>query len=206
MVAVRLYVEGGGDSKSLRTACRRGFSEFFKKAGLAGFMPRIIASGSRRAAFDDFRGALDESGDVCALLLVDSEGAVANNHSPWEHLRKRPDDRWTRPAEASDDQCHLMVQIMESWFLADKATLARFFGKGFLIGALPKREQIEAIPKADVLKGLEGATRQTKTKGRYSKSRHSFQVLALIDPSRVRQASPYAERLLRVLANPEDAC
>ena len=47
MVTVRLYVEGGGDAKSLRTACRRGFREFLLRAGLGGSMPRIIACGPR---------------------------------------------------------------------------------------------------------------------------------------------------------------
>ncbi len=201
MVAVRLYVEGGGDTNRLRTACRRGFREFFLKAGLAGSMPRIIASGSRRSAYDDFCIAQREGVD-CALLLVDSEEAVAEDDGPWDHLSKR--DRWPRPPDASDGQCHLMVQVMESWFLADKAALGRYFGKGFNERALPKRDDIEAIPKADVFKGLENATRQTETKGSYSKGSHSFEILALIDPKLVRRASPYANRLLVVLANPED--
>ncbi len=203
MVAVRLYVEGGGDAKTLRNACRRGFREFFLKAGLGGAMPRIIASGSRNSAYDDFCVA-QKAGAACALLLVDSEEAVRNEDGPWDHLSKR--DRWARPSGASDEQCHLMVQIMESWFLADKATLAEYFGRGFKEGALPKRDNIEAIPKADVMKGLQNATRQTETKGGYSKGAHSFEILALIDPKLVRQASPYANRLLVVLANPEDAC
>ncbi len=203
MVAVRLYVEGGGTTNRLRTDCRRGFAEFFKKAGLAGRMPRIIASGGRREAYKDFCIA-QRQGAVCALLLVDSEKAVAEEDGPWDHLNKR--DLWSRPPGASDDQCHLMVQIMESWFLADKKTLAKYFGKGFNEGALPKRDDIEAIPKADVFKGLENATRQTETKGTYSKGSHSFEILALIDPKLVRRASAYANRLLVVLANPEEAC
>ncbi len=205
MVAVRLYVEGGGDTNRLRTACRRGFREFFEKAGLMGKMPRIIASGSRRSAYDDFCIAQRE-GAGCALLLVDSEEAVDDQEGPWDHLRKRPGDRWARPTGASDEQCHLMVQIMESWFLADKATLAKYFGKGFNEGALPKRADIEAIPKVDVSKCLERATRRTETKGSYSKGKHSFEILGLIDPKLVRQASPYADRLLVVLTNPQDVC
>ena len=50
MVELHLYVEGGGDSKVLRTACRRGFSEFLAKAGLQGHMPRIVACGGRSQA------------------------------------------------------------------------------------------------------------------------------------------------------------
>jgi hypothetical protein len=36
MVGMKLFVEGGGDSNDLRTACRAGFAAFLKKAGLTG--------------------------------------------------------------------------------------------------------------------------------------------------------------------------
>ena len=202
MVAVRLYVEGGGDAKSLRSACRKGFKEFFHKAGLTGSMPRVIACGSRKSAYDDFCTASGQT-NVCALLLVDSEEAVADGDSPWDHLRKRPDDKWPRPSDATDEQCHLMVQVMESWLVADKETLASFFGQGFKEGALPKRQDVEAISKADVMRGLHDATRRT-SKGSYSKGKHSFEILARIRPSRVRQASRHADRLLAALANPAE--
>ena len=52
MVTVRLYVEGGGDSKKLRVQCRRGFRKFVEKAGLKGRMPRIVACGGRQAEVD----------------------------------------------------------------------------------------------------------------------------------------------------------
>lgn len=55
MVNVRLYVEGGGENnKALRSACRRGFREFFLKAGLEGVLPRVIPCGGRQAAYEDF--------------------------------------------------------------------------------------------------------------------------------------------------------
>ena len=50
MVGVKLYVAGSGDAKPLKTACRKGFSEFLKKVGLTGRMPRIVACGSRENA------------------------------------------------------------------------------------------------------------------------------------------------------------
>lgn len=203
MVAIRLFVEGGGDAKSLRSACRRGFREFLLKAGFSGSMPRVIASGSRRSAYEDFCTAMSQAKKGYVCLLVDSEEAVAAGDGPWKHLKNRPDDQWPRPTAASDDQCHLMVQCMESWFLADRVTLAAFFGQGFNEKALPGREDIEAIPKADVLSSLKNASRGTATKGRYGKGRHSFAILALIDPLLVRRASPHADRLLTALAAPE---
>lgn len=51
----KLYVEGGGDSKTLKTACRKGFRSFLGKAGLTGRLPRIVAGGSRRNAYESFK-------------------------------------------------------------------------------------------------------------------------------------------------------
>ena len=64
MVAVTIYVEGGGEGKAGRTKFREGFRKFFERAGFAGNMPRILASGSRDSALRDFRIALREVGLV----------------------------------------------------------------------------------------------------------------------------------------------
>lgn len=201
MVSTRLYVEGGGDSKALRAECRRGFSEFLRRAGLAGRMPRIVASGSRINAYDSFRTALTQSPSSSGspMLLVDAEGPVTLA-GPWEHLHAR--DGWSRPGGARDEQCQLMVQCMETWFLADRESLARYFGNGFRESALPGNIQVESIPKADVLDGLDHAARDT-SKGRYSKGEHSFRILAIIDPSRVTDAAPWATRFISAFTDPQ---
>lgn len=193
---ITLYVEGGGDSNDLKTACRRGFRKFLEKAGLEGRMPRISACGGRRNAYDSFKTALSV-GDRTPVLLVDSEGSLTAA-SPWEHLRERPQDGWPRPRGASNDHCHLMVQVMESWFLADRSALASFFGHGFQAGGLPGNPNVEEISKADVLQGLERATRHAKS-GPYEKGRLSFRILGEITPSAVESVAPSAKRLLDVL-------
>ncbi len=190
----KLYVEGGGTSKSLRTSCREGFRRFLEKAGLRGRMPRIVACGSRRQAYDDFVTA-QRAGDGLALLLVDAEAPV-EARGPWEHLERC--DRWTRPENVRDEHCHLMVQAMESWFLAGKSSLIAWYGEGFQESALPANPRVEDIPKADVLDGLSRATRATQ-KGPYEKGRHGFEILARLDPERVKSAAPYARRFLDFL-------
>ena len=50
MNAKRIYVEGGGDAKDLRTRCREGFHKLLENAGFTGRVPRIVASGSRNEA------------------------------------------------------------------------------------------------------------------------------------------------------------
>lgn len=191
MVRMRLYVEGGGDSKVLRTRCRRGFRAFLEKAGLKGRMPRVVACGNRQDAYDAFVTA--EAGeDGRPFLLVDAEEPVQDSE-PWDHLNRQAG--WERPATADDGQCHLMVQIMEAWFLADRSALEEYFGSRFEGNALPGNPNVEEVPKADLLTGLQQATRKTQ-KGRYDKARHSFELLAVVDPQRVTSVSLHARRFL----------
>jgi hypothetical protein len=200
-VTVRIYVEGGGDhNKFLQTQCRRGFSEFFRKAGLVGRMPRIVACGGRRHAYDSFRTSHENAGMYdFSILLVDSEAPVVGT-DPWEHVRLRAGDGWQCPGGASQDQIHLMVQAMEAWFHADKEMLQKYFGQGFRLAALRPRPDIDNIPKADLFTGMQMATRDCVKKGEYSKGQHSFEILAQIDPAKVRASSPaHAGRLFSVL-------
>jgi hypothetical protein len=91
-----------------------------------------------------------------------------------------------------------MVQCMEAWFLADKTTLARYYGDGFRESALPRNPRIEEIPKREVAYGLRRATEAT-IKGPYHKTRHGFDLLGRLDPRAVRQRSPFADAFFMVL-------
>ena len=193
MVSFKLYVEGGGDSASLLSRCREGFRGLLEKTACRGRMPRIVACGSRSAAYDHFRTACAQ-GEPC-LLLVDSEDLVTQGSS-WEHLRLRNGDGWEKPAQAREEDCHLMVVCMESWFLADKNVLRQFFGQGFNESALPTNPQLEKLTKAELFHGLQQATRSCKTKAPYGKGEHSFQLLKQLSPEKVAAASPWAKRFL----------
>lgn len=159
-------------------------------------MPRIIACGSRKNAYDDFCIAVKNGEN--ALLLVDSETAVLAGHwdKPWQHLSSRQGDQWEKPANAQDKHCHLMVECMEAWLVADRETLQAFYGQGFSANALPKRANTEAISKQQLYASLENATRATKTKGKYGKGEHSFKLLAVVDANKVLAASPWAQRFV----------
>lgn len=175
-------------------------------------MPRIVACGGRADAFDSFCTAI-ANGEQ-ALLLVDSEGPIApasqpgnvNKQSdrkrwlPWLHLKQRQGDGWKKPAKADDLHCHLMTQCMESWLLADRETLRNFFGQGFKENQLPATANpVEGIAKAQVYQSLANATCNCKTKAQYGKGEHSFKLLALIDPGKVIDASPWAKRFIETL-------
>lgn len=197
--SVKLLVEGGGnDNHELKTQCRKAFATLLERSGFKRRLPRIVACGSRRAAYDDFC-AIVANKNESAVLLVDAEAPVVCQ-SPWEHVAKREGDKWEKPAGVTDDQLHLMVQCMEAWFFADRAALKKYFGNGFNENPLPNHTvSIEAISKADVFESLKRASRETKTKGAYDKGSHSFRVLEQVDPALVRQASPWAERFFSAL-------
>lgn len=110
------------------------------------------------------------------------------------------DSKALRTNGVGDDHCHLMVQIMESWFLADKSALKSFYGQRFQAGALPANRMVERIGKADVLDRLHRATRKTEKKSYVeNKGSHSFMILATINPTAVESVAPSAKALLDVL-------
>ena len=194
LVRVLIYVEGGSQG-STKSACRQAFRLFLEKAIPPGSF-QVIACGSRAEAFQDFRAALKSHPSAYIILLVDSEGIVSTG--PWTHLRTRVGDGWHQPSGTTDDQAHLMVQVMESWFLADRNILIAYYGKNFRASSLPRRSNVELIPKHDVFRALEHASRKT-LKGPYHKTKHAFDLLEMIDPTLVRAASAHAGRLFKVL-------
>ena len=156
-------------------------------------MPKIVVCGSREEAYNKFRTFFGGKDDV--MLLVDAEVPVIAQ-GPWEHLKGS--DNWDRPVGADDDQCHLMMQAMESWFLADRRTLEEYYGPRFQTSALPQNPSVEQIAKQDVLNGLTRAARNTP-KGPYNKGVRSYEILERLDPAKVRQSSPYADRFIKAI-------
>lgn len=196
MSAVHVFIEEGGNSDSTKTACRKAFRLLFDRALGEIRKPRISACGSRNEAFRDFRRSLVANPETFAVLLVDSEDPVPDDRNVWTYLEDR--DHWRRPTGASDEQVHLMVQCIEAWFLADRECLRRFYGQGFKGGSLPENQDVERIAKADVMRGLDRATKATQKK-EYHKTRHGFAILGLLDPTRIQDGSRHARAFFRTL-------
>lgn len=194
-MTLRIYVEGGGEQNITKSDCRQAFRLFFEKIIPPGSF-KVIASGGRSRAFEDFCIALKKHSADFNILLVDSEAPVTR--SVWDHLRTREGDRWEQPSSAGNDQAHLMVQSMEAWFLADREVLIAYYGSAFLNNALPNQPNVELIPKAEVLRVLEHASRPT-TKGTYHKTYHGFDLLERIRCEKVAAASSHAKQLFDVL-------
>lgn len=199
MVEVYVYVEGGGEAERLKRSCRQGFSEFFRKAGLQDARPRVVVCGGRGQALDRFRSAVQQDdAHRKSLLLVDSEdpvNGVCSGRAAIPHLDAR--DRKNLAPVTGPEKCHLMTQVMETWFHADPATLSIFFGQGFNQRSL-YNNILESRTKRDIMDALHNATRSSR-KGAYGKGAHSFDLLAVIDPGAVTTHCAWANRLIVTL-------
>lgn len=191
---IKLYIEGGGDSAFQDTLFREGWQTFFQKAGLAGRMPRIFRGGGRNATFDAYQTAVrTKKPDELPLLLVDSEALISEDTAAWAHLAAC--DGWVRPPNVGDDDAFLMVCCMETWFLADREALKKFFHDCWRDSALPQWPNLETVPKETILEKLAQATAGCGKKA-YSKGKRSFEILKVISPVIVEAKCPGAKRLL----------
>jgi hypothetical protein len=196
---ILIYIEGDTKQKGKGNAItlRQGFSQFFKELAEEIKIPiNIKLLGGRE---DTIRIFLSEQAffpKSFMVLLVDSDAEIGENETPKSFLQKISPKFDFR--KVKEEQCHLMVQLMETWFLADKEKLAEFYGKDFNAKALPQNKEVEKIPKNDVISGLENATRNC-AKGRYGKGLHSGEILQRIDSSLVRQSAPHCEKLFAAI-------
>jgi hypothetical protein len=197
MVSVKIYVEGGGDSKELHTRCREGFNKLIKKLGFNGRMPKIVAGGGRKRAYDMFDKAMNSAkkNDEYPILLVDSEDPITLG--PWEHLKVR--DNWDRPVGADDDQAQMMVTCMETWIMADHEALRKVFGSCLREGTLFPLNDLEERSRQELLETLESATNDCGKNRGYDKGTCSFQILAILNPKLLEDNLPYFHRFRETL-------
>lgn len=193
MSEIRIYIEGGGDRYG-KGRLREAFSQFLQEIRTAayqkGMQLRPVLCGSREETYHAFRRGVRDYPSAQVFLLVDSDRPVVG--TPREHLSSGT-EAWDL-SFAADHQCHLMAQVMESWFLADPVALERYYGKDFAAGQVPKRRNVEEVAKDDVMASLDAATRKTQ-KGRYHKIQHGPEILERLDPSRVRSRAEHCDKL-----------
>ncbi|NCC53717.1 MAG: DUF4276 family protein [Spartobacteria bacterium] len=196
MVSAYIYIEGGGDSKELHIKCREGFRRLLERCGFSGRMPRLVACGGRGSAFDDFSTAHADAGvgDYIALW-VDSEDPMADIEKAWDHLRAR--DGWIAPDGSDDEQVLLMVTCMETWIVTDRTVLQDHYGDRLQESALPAPGNMETRTRNAVQDALIHATR--KCSNAYAKGKRSFEILAKLDPSVLREHLSGFVRCERIL-------
>lgn len=173
---LRIYFEG---DPRLRSGFRQFLSEIAEAARSRRWHFDLIAA--EGTPVQDFQAALRAHRDAWNVLLLDSE-------DPQEfQLRKKS-------LESCDSECVFwMVQIMESWFLADVDALRAVF-KGLTEAAVRGNPNVEEIPKADVLERLNKAAN-----GEYHKVKHGTKLLELVDPEKLRKAAPNCDRMFNVI-------
>lgn len=197
MSGIAIYMEGGGDGRDTKVALRQGMDAFLTElkevARTKSWHWKLVPCGGRQAAFDAFLHARRTSDMAIVALLVDAEGHAGA--SPCAHLAER--DGW-HLNDVPEDVVHLMVQVMESWIVADAAALSAYYGQGFKANRLPRAQDLETVAKASISAALEQASRATR-KGAYHKIRHASDLLQRIDPHKVRQRCASCERLFRTL-------
>lgn len=193
-----IYLEGGGDSNQLKIRCREGFRKLLAKCGLAGRMPKLVACGGRRTAFDRFKTAHETApeGEYVALL-IDSEDPLADNEATWAHLTAR--DGWDRPRRADDVQVLLMTTCMETWIVVDRKMLAQHYGQKLRTSALPPLANVESRARHDVQTRLETATKHCANA--YTKGKRSYEVFSKLDPETLSAHLPSFVRAVRLLNN-----
>jgi predicted RecB family endonuclease len=175
---LRIYFEG--DSR-LRPGFRQFFSEIAEAANRNGWrLAAPVATGGKPV--QAFRIALQTHSSGWNVLLLD-----------WED----PNEAESRKKQLGDcdpDSVFWMVQIMESWFLADVDALKAVFKGGLSEAVLRGNPNVEQIPKEDVLARLKKAAN-----GEYHKVKHGTKLLQLIDPVKVRKAAPDCDRMFRLI-------
>ena len=194
---VTIFIEGGGKGKDAGSQCRKGFRELLERCGFKGRMPKLVACGSRNEAYNRFESALKASGGDIVMLLVDSEDTVADINRTWEHLRQR--DKWQNPSGAADEVVLLMTTCMETWIIADRATLRQHFGQSLRESALPALDDLENRNRQDALSSLERATRNCTAP--YAKGPKSFAVLGKLNPDVLEQHLPSFKRARSILGS-----
>ncbi len=161
---LRVYFEG--DSQ-----LRRGFHQFLGEIFHAAKIKRcrftLIATNGRPV--QDFLRALKAHPDAWNILLLDSDAAIDDS---FEDILL---DKGLK--RSHEDSVFWMVQIMETWYLADVAALGGYYGSGFQENCLQGNPEIERIRKDDVLSRLKRATKDTG-RGEYHKTKHAVELLA----------------------------
>ena len=159
-----LYLEGGNH-------LRPPMAQFIRRAtGPIDLKIQPCGSGSN---------AVQECAkDRDSLLLIDSEGENLSQLTQQVASQIGPDNR-----------PFFMVQKMEAWFVADRQTLANYFGPGFRANALPPNANVENVSTREIDDALRNATRNCAKQG-YSKGRDDVGLLNRLNPTAVYNACP----------------
>lgn len=191
---VRLYVEGGpvGVNSDALRAFRTAFKRHLVRLDSRLKDMEVVARGSVHTTIKSYaEGFRQFSPESQVALLVDSDGPVTAP-SCAEHLKPKLDAAGV-PKNARA-LVFLMVQCMESWFIADLAALKQCFGGKLRDQVIPRHTDVEAVSVKDVLSALNESVKQTPT-AKYHKVQHGTRILESLNPVQVAARSKHAGEL-----------
>lgn len=199
---IRIYIEGDKKSKNSNISLREGFSNFFNdlrdKAREKHIRFDVILGGNSAETFKDFLRGVKSHPNSFVTFLIDSDDEVSEEDTPKSFLQKQEKSKNWEWKNVGDEQCQLMVQIMESWFLADVETLQSYYGQKFNSKAIPKTNDVEKIAKLEVENSLNRATQNTQ-KGIYHKIKHGAELLTRIDVIKIKQRAKHCQRIFQTI-------
>lgn len=180
---LRIYFEGD-------VRLRPGFHEFFKEivgaARARSCRIELIATDGTPVA--DYYNGIKANPNAWNVLLLDSDTHI---DSTLEQLCR---SKGVEPTYSGS--VFWMVQVMESWFLADIDALRSYFGNSIREG----NPKVEEIPKSDVLQKLDQAAHRRFDRG-YDKIQDGVKLLNITNAVKVRKAAPNCERMFTALLN-----
>ncbi|HEX3149243.1 MAG TPA: DUF4276 family protein [Gemmataceae bacterium] len=203
---ILVFIEGEGGG---RTTSKRGFlaGEFRKswKQFLQPLADHATNKGIRRfqciagrggsAVTDTFANPLPKDQGALRILIIDSEGPVADVSKPWAALNPKKRPKW-----ATDSDCYLMVQCLEAWLLADRDGLKAHFDRTktcFNEKKLKKWPNLEALDRKTVQRAISDAT--SSCKNPYGHADGNV-LIAIVDREKLKSL-PAVTRLFRDFAN-----
>lgn len=191
LTRITIFMEGSG--RGSRRHLRLGMAAFLQplaQAARGKALPlNVVPCGSRGNTFRGFRDTVNSADpQERPIPLIDSEALVTLPARA--HLRKT--DGWDL-SFALQHTFHLMVQVMETWILADPYALAECYGQNFNVGRLPKLADLEQEPKTRVKKALNDASKRTG-KGVDDKTKHASELLKLLNQERVKDRCRHCKR------------
>jgi uncharacterized protein DUF4276 len=178
---LRIYFEG---DVGLRPGFRSFFGSIYEAARTRRCRVELVATDGTPVR--DYYTGLKANPNAWNVLLLDSDGPADRTHEEWCRVKQIEPSR--------SNSVFWMVQIMESWFLADADALRVYLGKRFQDGSLKGNPRVEEIPKNDVLVRLKKAAG-----GDYHKVNDGTRLLASIDPLKVRKAASNCERMFSTI-------
>jgi len=201
VVSAIIYIEGGASgsfSRDLCIRCERAFHKLLDRMGFTGRKPRLVACGGRGDVMDSFRTAHNTGSAGYVAMWIDSEEPMTDLEQAWKHLAEVTSvAAWEKPEGAEDDQVLFMTTCMETWIVADRATLREHYKQKLNENPLPHTNGLESKGRHDVQDRLERATNDCQNA--YAKGKRSFDVLAKLNPAVLKQHLPSFDRIGRIL-------